>query len=147
MGWMRWAGCQWGVVGEVDAAAWTQARSALEKREVSVAELLRERRLSLRADLLGPWALWIPPKFESRRFDTRFFVALIPPGQSVGRLSSEAATGSRGAGLREVLRQRGGRAERSYRDVRLFRIYEGISQIHQLVIARDVLKDFMGIAR
>ena len=31
--------------------------------------------------------------------------------------------------------------ERFYRDVRLFRLYEGTSQIQQLVIAREVLKD------
>jgi acyl-CoA dehydrogenase len=30
--------------------------------------------------------------------------------------------------------------ERLYRDVRLFRIYEGTSQIQQLVIAREVMK-------
>ncbi|MBX7247885.1 MAG: acyl-CoA dehydrogenase family protein [Caulobacteraceae bacterium] len=32
--------------------------------------------------------------------------------------------------------------ERLYRDVRLFRIYEGSSQIQQLIIARETLKDF-----
>src|SRR5690606_26939871 len=31
--------------------------------------------------------------------------------------------------------------ERFYRDVRLFRIYEGTSQIQQLVIARNMIKD------
>jgi acyl-CoA dehydrogenase len=30
--------------------------------------------------------------------------------------------------------------ERLYRDVRLFRIYEGTSQIQQLVIAREMLR-------
>jgi acyl-CoA dehydrogenase len=30
--------------------------------------------------------------------------------------------------------------ERLYRDVRLFRIYEGTSQIQQLIIARETLK-------
>jgi acyl-CoA dehydrogenase len=30
--------------------------------------------------------------------------------------------------------------ERLYRDVRLFRLYEGTSQIQQLVIARHMLK-------
>jgi acyl-CoA dehydrogenase len=30
--------------------------------------------------------------------------------------------------------------ERSYRDVRIFRIYEGTSQIQQIVIARNMLK-------
>jgi acyl-CoA dehydrogenase len=32
--------------------------------------------------------------------------------------------------------------ERLYRDVRLFRIYEGSSQIQQLIIARETLKDY-----
>ena len=32
--------------------------------------------------------------------------------------------------------------ERFYRDVRLFRIYEGTSQIQQLIIAREMLKEF-----
>jgi acyl-CoA dehydrogenase len=31
--------------------------------------------------------------------------------------------------------------ERFYRDVRLFRLYEGTSQIQQLVIARNMLKE------
>jgi len=32
--------------------------------------------------------------------------------------------------------------ERFYRDVRLFRIYEGTSQIQQTVIAKDMIKRF-----
>jgi len=31
--------------------------------------------------------------------------------------------------------------ERFYRDVRLFRIYEGTTQIQQLVIARNMIRD------
>jgi acyl-CoA dehydrogenase len=31
--------------------------------------------------------------------------------------------------------------ERFYRDVRLFRIYEGTSQIQQLVIARNMIRE------
>jgi acyl-CoA dehydrogenase len=31
--------------------------------------------------------------------------------------------------------------ERFYRDVRLFRIYEGTSQIQQLVIARNMVRE------
>jgi len=34
--------------------------------------------------------------------------------------------------------------ERFYRDVRLFRIYEGTSQIQQLVIARNMMRDHSG---
>ena len=34
--------------------------------------------------------------------------------------------------------------ERFYRDVRIFRIYEGTSQIQQLLIARNLIKEFRG---
>src|SRR5690349_6734092 len=71
------------VVGEVEPAEWGQTRKALESKEISFAELLRDRGLRLRADLLGAWAHWITPAFEPRRFDTRFFVASMPAGQSV----------------------------------------------------------------
>jgi alkylation response protein AidB-like acyl-CoA dehydrogenase len=36
---------------------------------------------------------------------------------------------------------RGGTVERVYRDARLFRIYEGSSEIQKLVIARQPLED------
>ena len=35
----------------------------------------------LRADLLVPWARWITPEGEPRRFDARFFAAALPAGQ------------------------------------------------------------------
>jgi acyl-CoA dehydrogenase len=31
--------------------------------------------------------------------------------------------------------------ERFYRDVRLFRLYEGTSQIQQIIIARNMIRD------
>ncbi|MEM7424226.1 MAG: acyl-CoA dehydrogenase family protein, partial [Pseudomonadota bacterium] len=31
--------------------------------------------------------------------------------------------------------------ERLFRDARLFRIFEGTSQIHQLIIAREMIKE------
>lgn len=72
---------------------WQADRRALESRELSLAELLAKRGLALRADLLAAWAHWITPEFEPRRFDTRFFVALLPEGQHVGTLSGEADRG------------------------------------------------------
>ena len=44
----------------------------------------------LRSDLLRPWAHWITPEFEPKRFDTRFFVAAVPPGQLARDVSGEA---------------------------------------------------------
>ena len=53
-------------------------------RDLSLAELLARRGLVLRADLLRPWAHWITPAVEPRRYDTRFFVAALPAGQRPG---------------------------------------------------------------
>jgi hypothetical protein len=53
-------------------------------------ELLRRRGLRLRDDLLLPWARWITPEFEARRFDTWFFVALLPQGQTARDVSGES---------------------------------------------------------
>lgn len=67
-------------------------RAALERGELSFAAFLGQRGLVLRADLLGPWAHWITPAFEPRRYDTRFFVAVLPEGQRIGTVSDEADT-------------------------------------------------------
>ena len=44
----------------------------------------------LRSDLLRPWAHWITPVVEPRRYDTRFFVAAIPAGQRTRDVGGEA---------------------------------------------------------
>lgn len=76
------------VVGDVSGFA-TQ-RAAVERRELSFAEFLVDNDLVLRADLLRPWANWITPTAEPRRFDTRFFVAALPAGQRADGDTSEA---------------------------------------------------------
>lgn len=48
------------------------------------AEVLRDMSLQLTTRFLVPWSRWITPKLASvstQRFDTRFFVAAVPPGQ------------------------------------------------------------------
>lgn len=72
------------------SAEWEAARRALLAREVSLAELLAARDLAVRADMLRPWAHWITPEFEPRRYDTRFFVAALPTGQHAQDVSGEA---------------------------------------------------------
>jgi 8-oxo-dGTP pyrophosphatase MutT (NUDIX family) len=62
-------------------AGWESDRRALAAHELSLAQMLRRRGLVLRADLLTPWARWITPEAEPRRYDTFFFVAILPDGQ------------------------------------------------------------------
>jgi len=78
------------VVADTSAAEWEAARRALESRERSLSTMLAERGLVLRADLLRPWAHWITPIQEPRRFDTRFFVAALPDGQLTRDVAGEA---------------------------------------------------------
>jgi 8-oxo-dGTP pyrophosphatase MutT (NUDIX family) len=61
--------------------SWEADRAALVAGAVTLAELLARRGLVLRADLLVPWARWITPEGEPRRFDARFFAAAVPVGQ------------------------------------------------------------------
>jgi 8-oxo-dGTP pyrophosphatase MutT (NUDIX family) len=74
-------------------AALAQARRVLLAGSVSLGDLLRDHDLVLRADLLTPWARWITPEASNRRFDTWFFVAALPPGQT-----ADAGIGTAGAG-------------------------------------------------
>ncbi|MEU0223071.1 NUDIX hydrolase [Streptomyces sp. NPDC006284] len=78
------------VVGDTTGADWEADRAALVARELSFAEFLDRRGLVLRSDLLGAWARWITPEFESRRYDTWFFVAVLPEGQRTRNASTEA---------------------------------------------------------
>jgi 8-oxo-dGTP pyrophosphatase MutT (NUDIX family) len=74
-----------GDVGDLEAE-----RRRVVARDLTMTHLLDERGLRLRDDLLLPWARWITPEFEPRRFDTWFFVALLPEAQTARDVSGEA---------------------------------------------------------
>ncbi|MEU6645072.1 NUDIX hydrolase [Saccharomonospora sp. NPDC046836] len=79
-----------------DTARYRAARAALVSRELSLAEFLADAGLLLRADLLRPWANWVTPEEERRRYDARFFVAALPEGQHAdGRTTEAESTGWR----------------------------------------------------
>jgi 8-oxo-dGTP pyrophosphatase MutT (NUDIX family) len=78
------------VVPDVSGDDWEAQRQALLSRELSLAELLAGRGLAVRADLLRPFAHWITPPVEPRRYDTKFFAAALPAGQEARHVSGEA---------------------------------------------------------
>jgi 8-oxo-dGTP pyrophosphatase MutT (NUDIX family) len=78
------------VVADTTGEDWEADRAALAGHELSFADFLARRDLVLRSDLLGPWARWITPEFEERRYDTWFFLATLPAGQRTRDVSGEA---------------------------------------------------------
>ena len=56
--------------------------------------------------------------------------------ETVGRVADRAVQIHGGAGYMAEYK-----VERFFRDARLLRIYEGTSQIQQLIIARELLRD------
>jgi 8-oxo-dGTP pyrophosphatase MutT (NUDIX family) len=72
--------------GTVDPAA----RDDLVARHRTLPDVLDTAGLALRADLLAPWARWVTPEAEPRRYDTAFFVARLPDGQDADARTTEA---------------------------------------------------------
>ena len=74
----------------LDPAVAADLRGRLVRHEVGFGQVLLEHHLVLRSDLLRYRAHWITPEVEPRRYDTRFFVAALPPGQQPDGETSEA---------------------------------------------------------
>lgn len=53
-------------------------RKRLEDGSISMSEFVREQNLDLCVDMLVPFAHWITPEVESKRFDTMFYLAAAP---------------------------------------------------------------------
>lgn len=56
-------------------------RTMIHQHEMTLEDLAKKEKLVFSLDLLIPFAHWITPEVESRRFDTRFLMARMPPGQ------------------------------------------------------------------
>ncbi|GAA3637204.1 NUDIX hydrolase [Microlunatus ginsengisoli] len=58
-------------------------------RACAVRETLEETGVRLEPAALRDWAHWVTPQVEPRRFDTRFFLGVLPAGQRARDVSGE----------------------------------------------------------
>jgi 8-oxo-dGTP pyrophosphatase MutT (NUDIX family) len=58
----------------------------------SFAELANAIDMKIDSTALTPYARWITPRMESRRFDTRFYIAVLPEGQSASHDGTETTS-------------------------------------------------------
>ena len=87
-----------GVLLAVDAAgrpavlddALEDERAALLGNGISFADVLGRRGLVVDDSALVPFAHWVTPEIEDRRFDARFLVAVQPEGQQARHVGGEA---------------------------------------------------------
>ncbi|MBU2663159.1 NUDIX domain-containing protein [Actinoplanes bogorensis] len=77
-------------LADVGTEDWEADRAAVLARQLTLSALLARRGLRMRDDLLFPWARWITPEFEPKRYDTWFFVSLLPEGQMPRDVSGES---------------------------------------------------------
>ncbi|MFZ2502439.1 MAG: NUDIX hydrolase [Nocardioides sp.] len=78
------------VISDTTGADWERDREALVSRELSLTAFAARRDLVIRTDLLAPWAVWVTPIFQPRRYRTWFFLARLPDGQTARDVSTES---------------------------------------------------------
>ncbi len=67
-----------GVLLTVPRADLAEHRADVETGKTSFGTLLRDNGLRIDAQVLRPWSRWVTPAGEVRRYDARFFVAVLP---------------------------------------------------------------------
>jgi 8-oxo-dGTP pyrophosphatase MutT (NUDIX family) len=75
-------------MADVDAA------TAIAYYAAAVRELHEEAGVRVAPDALAYFAHWVTPEIEIKRFDARFFAAVLPPGQEAAYADGESSGGA-----------------------------------------------------
>jgi len=98
-------------VGADECASFDGMRGVVEKEPGEFLRIMRDAGLYLTLDRLVPFAHWITPSFEPRRFDTHFFLVRAPEGQVVKHDGREAVDHSWVAPLDLIEKRKRGEAK------------------------------------
>jgi 8-oxo-dGTP pyrophosphatase MutT (NUDIX family) len=79
-----------GRLDRVDQVGQQEVDHDAELRRCAVRETEEETGVRLERSALQPWAHWITPEIEPRRYDTYFYLAPLPAGQQAADVSGEA---------------------------------------------------------
>ena len=85
------AGLKDGTIVE-DTEPYQPQRKDMEHHRLSFSDFMHEHGFVLRSDLIRPWANWVTPKEQPIRYDTAFFVAAMPEGQTTFSDTREATS-------------------------------------------------------
>jgi 8-oxo-dGTP pyrophosphatase MutT (NUDIX family) len=94
-----------------ECAGFDAMRGVVEKEPAAFLSLVREAGMYLTLDRLVPFAHWITPAFEPRRFDTHFYLVRAPEGQIVRHDGREAVDHSWVAPLDLIEKRKTGEAK------------------------------------
>ncbi len=98
-------------VGAEECAAHDAMRAVVEKAPAEFLNMVRAANMHLTLDTLVPFAHWITPTFEPRRFDTHFFLVKAPANQVVRHDGREAVDHSWVAPLALIDKRKTGEAK------------------------------------
>jgi 8-oxo-dGTP pyrophosphatase MutT (NUDIX family) len=76
-----------------EAARYHEYRAALARGAMTMPDLAQREGLTLAFDAVQLFAHWVTPEIEIKRFDTRFFLAVMPEGQQAAHDDSETVHG------------------------------------------------------
>jgi 8-oxo-dGTP pyrophosphatase MutT (NUDIX family) len=81
-----------GVLLSAPVADLSGARTDVEAGRISFGDLLRANNLTVDTAGLRPWSRWVTPAGEVRRYDTHFFVGVLPDGAEAQDVTSESSS-------------------------------------------------------
>jgi 8-oxo-dGTP pyrophosphatase MutT (NUDIX family) len=76
-----------------ESARFSEYRRALAGGSITMHQLIEREGLVLDLDALVLFAHWLTPEIEIKRFDTQFFIAVVPAGQNAVHDDSETTHG------------------------------------------------------